>query len=438
MHSKKIGFIFLILIILSLTNTHILASAPTINSQSAIAIDADSGIVLYGKSINEKVYPASTTKILTAILALENLPLDKSVVVSKTAINIPWDSSSIYLKEGEIITVKELLYGLLLDSGNDAANVLAENVSGSISEFVKLMNSKLAKLGCNNTHFVNAHGYSDPKHYTTAEDMAKLLKYCIKNDTFLEIMSTKTYTMNETNKTKTKRYFSNTNRLIQKKSDSRYARYYEYCVGGKTGYTEESGRTLVTYGKKDNKNVIVTVFNGKDINGEDTRYTDAINLFEYAFNNFEKQTIAQSGDYSFSYINLENKLKYWIYIDGNLDMLLKGEDNIYEISYSLNVDDSKLPQVIESNNAINTSVGKIKFTVNLNNQIYNIEKDLKLNKIETISIYENINYYIIIPFIVLFLFLILIMLKLKKKNSHSKFNKEIEDCAKFARKSRRH
>ena len=202
-----------------------------INSKTAIAMDADSSIILYNKDMEKKVYPASTTKILTAILAIENLDLNKSVVVSKTAISIPWDSSSVYLKEGEIITINDLLYCLLLNSGNDAANVLAEAVSGSIPQFVELMNLKIEELGCTNTHFSNAHGYSDTNHYTTALDMAKIFNYCTKNKTFTNIISTKSYIVNETNKTNEKRYLNNTNRLILKKEDSIHARYYEYCIG---------------------------------------------------------------------------------------------------------------------------------------------------------------------------------------------------------------
>lgn len=205
----------------------------TINSKAAVAMDADSSVILYNKDMNKKVYPASTTKILTAILAIENLDLNKSVVVSKTAISIPWDSSSVYLKEGEIITINDLLYCLLLNSGNDAANVLAEAVSGSIPKFVELMNLKAEELGCTNTHFNNAHGYSDDKHYTTALDMAKIFNYCIKNKIFTNIISTKSYIVNETNITNEKRYLNNTNRLILKKEDSVHARYYEYCIGRK-------------------------------------------------------------------------------------------------------------------------------------------------------------------------------------------------------------
>ena len=188
-------FITLIFTIFSFVNVYG-STEPTIYSNSAIAIDADNLSVLYGKNINTTVYPASITKIMTAILALENLNLNDSVIVSKNAIKIPWDSSSIYLKEGEILTVKELLYGLLLNSGNDAANVLAEAVSGSIDEFIVLMNNKAKELGCSGTNFINAHGYSDDNHYTTALDIVKIFDYCIKNETFMEIISTKKYIIN--------------------------------------------------------------------------------------------------------------------------------------------------------------------------------------------------------------------------------------------------
>lgn len=418
MRNLKIGMFLLVITIMTSLNFYVYADMPNISSVSAVAIDADTGIVLSGKDVTKKVYPASTTKILTAILALENLDLDKSVVVSKTAISIPWDSSRIYLKEGEVVTVSDLLYGLLLESGNDAANVLAESVSGSISEFVKLMNTKLQELGCTNTHFANAHGYSDDDHYTTALDMAKILKYCIKNDTFIKIFSTKEYTMEATNKTNSKRYFTNTNRLIQTKEDSVYSRYYKYCIGGKTGYTDEAGKTLVTYGVKDNKNVIVTVFNGGTVEGIDARYTDAINLFEYAFNNFEKHVIANSSDYSFMYTNVENKLRYYISMDSNLELMLKENSGVKEFSYTLNIDDSKLP---EDTSDFSGTVGTIKFNMLLDNEVYEFEKDLKVTKIEELSIFETPNNLAtIITIIILLVILICIILFLvnsKKKNN---------------------
>lgn len=437
MQNKKICILFLLITIISTFNIYVFADIPNVISEAAVVIDADTGIVLGGKDVTKKVYPASTTKILTAILALENLDLNKSVVVSKTAIAIPWDSSRIYLKEGEVLTVKDLLYGLLLESGNDAANVLAESVSGSIKEFVKLMNDKLKELGCNNTHFANAHGYSDNDHYTTALDMSKILKYCIKNDTFVEIFSSKSYIMEATNKTKEKRYFTNTNRLIQTKEDSIYSRYYKYCIGGKTGYTDEAGKTLVTYGKKDNKNIIVTVFNGGTEDGKDARYTDAINLFEFAFNNFEKQTIAKSNDYSFQYTNLESKLRYYISMDSNLDLMLKENNGVKEFSYTVNIDDTKLPKDTEDKTT--NSVGTIKFNMLLDNEVYEFEKDLKVNNIEKLSILETSKKSIstIIVIVILTTILICIVIFLKGTKNKGKKRHTANTDFKYSRKRNR-
>ena len=226
-------------------------------SKAAILVDNDSGKILYGKNENERVYPASTTKVLTAILALEKLDLTSSVVVSKAAVNLPYGSSNAALKQGEVISVKDLLYGLMLKSGNDCANVLAEAVSGSIDSFVELMNNKLKELGCDNSHFANAHGYHEDDHYTTPIDMMKILSYAIKNENFVKLISTSSYTIGKTNKTDTERVYQNTNRLILTKDDSYLSRYYEYCIGGKTGYTDEAGRTLVAYAKKGDKNLII-------------------------------------------------------------------------------------------------------------------------------------------------------------------------------------
>ena len=356
----------------------------SVSSKSAVAMDLDSGIVLYSKNLNQKVYPASTTKILTAILAIENLDLNKSVTVSKTALEIPWDSSSIYLKKGEILTVEELLYGLLLNSGNDAANVLAEAVAHDIPSFVEIMNKKVKEIGCTNTHFNNAHGYSDDNHYTTALDMAKILSYCVKNDTFVKIFSTKSYIINETNKTKEKRYLSNTNRLIQTKEDSQYARYYKYCIGGKTGYTDEAGRTLVTYAKKDSKNIIVTIFGASSNSYVDVRYTDAINLFEYSFNNFEKVLVAESKNFNYNYINMNKRLKYNVMLKDDLEILAKSNADIKELSYNINIYDNKLNNYNIDSQINDEIVGKISFNITLNDETsaYSFDKPLYLNKID--------------------------------------------------------
>lgn len=411
-------FVVTLVIIFSSTNIFALEE-PTIYSKAAIAIDADSLTILYGKNIDTKVYPASITKIMTAILSIENLDLNKSVVVSKTALQIPWDSSSIYLKEGEVLTVNELLYGLLLNSGNDAANVLAEAVSGSIDNFVTLMNKKAAELGCTGTNFVNTHGYSHDDHYTTALDIVKIFDYCTKNDVFMQIISTKSYTINETNKTDSKRHLYNTNRLILTKEESVHSRFYEYAIGGKTGYTDEAGRTLVTIGEKDGKKVILAVFKAGQVDGKDARYTDAINLFEYSFNNYDKVQFANNKDFNFTYTNYNNKLKYNLEIQDTLELMLKSDEKITDVSYVINLNEDVLASLSETDTT-SSSVGDITYLVNTTQSSYESKYNLYLKDIVSFAIINNSNYGIWIIGFILAVVLITISLLTVIKRSKSK------------------
>lgn len=425
----KLNFKILLIILVFITCfSFVFASEiPNINSKTAVAMDADSSIVLYNKDMNKKIYPASTTKILTAILSIENLSLDKNVVVSKTAISIPWDSSSVYLKEGEIISINDLLYCLLLNSGNDAANVLAEAVSGDITTFVELMNKKAQELGCENTHFNNAHGYSDNNHYTTALDMAKILSYCIKNETFTKIMSTKSHIVDKTNKTDEKRYLSNTNRLIQKKEDNIHARFYEYCIGGKTGYTDEAGRTLVTFGKKDNKNVIVTIFGASSGGNRDVRYTDAINLFEYSFNNFNKTTIANKNNYNFNYINTDKRLNYSVGLKENFEIMCKN-NIIPNISYTIDIDDTNITN-LDENNFIEINVGTITFNFTYDDgNSYSAVQPLYLKDVTEYNVISPIDISNKIAIIVLgicvLILIVFVALNFKPKTKSNKISRK--------------
>lgn len=255
--------------------------------------------------------------------------------------------------------------GFCLLLGNDAAQVLAEAVSGSIDDFVELMNTKAIELGCTNTNFVNPHGYHDDLHYSTARDMMKILSYCIKNDTFIEITSTKDYTIEATNKTTEPRYLQNSNRLIETTEDSIYSRFYEYCIGGKTGYTEQAGRCLVSFGKKDDKYILTGTFNAmKDDDGQDAKFTDTINLYEYCFNNFNKNTIASKDSYSFNYTNEKVHTKYTLGIKEDIYALLSNDsDSLSEIEYTTDIYYDKL-NFKEDNANFDTSYGKITFTIN--------------------------------------------------------------------------
>ena len=340
---RKITLFFSVLLIYSSIS---FGTVPELFSTAATLVDADSGYVMASKNPNGKIYPASTTKVLTSILAIENLDVDSAVVVTKSGINIPWDSSKVYLKEGEVLSIKDLLYCTLITSGNDAANMLGEAVSGSIEEFVKLMNTKALELGCKNTHFVNAHGYHDKDHYTTAEDMAIILKYAMQNDTFREVCETKQYTVTKTNLSE-ERKLTNTNRLILSKSDSIYAFPYEYALGGKTGYTGEAGRCLVGWAKKGDKNLICCVFAAPTDGKEDKRYLDTIALFEYGFNNFEHKNIIDKSNYMFDIVDKQNEKKYVVGLNKDISILTVPEFKTREIGFSLDLDNSNIIKKIE-------------------------------------------------------------------------------------------
>ncbi len=411
-------------------------NVPNLNCKSAIIVDNDSGKLLFGVNENEKIYPASTTKVLTAILALENLDINSSTVVSQKAIDIPYDSSNAALRQGEVMTIKDLLYALMLKSGNDSANALAEAVSGDIDKFVVLMNQKAKDLGCTNTNFTNTHGYHDDNHYTTPSDMMKILSYAIENETFVNIFSTKEYVIEPTNKTSSKRTYDNTNRLILTKEDSYLSRFYEYCIGGKTGYTEEAGRTLVAYGKKDDKDLIIGVFNASASGREDVRYTDAINLFEYGFNNFSKYKILDKKDYSFSYVNYDNDIIYNYSLSEDIYTLVNDTDadELVTINYDVKLDYDKLNKYdINTSDYENQVVGKIKIDFRQNLSTYDKEYDLVLTGMEKIPFLSrkstqklliNIIYIIISIFVVILILKILIKMGRKKKKSKIPTNYE--------------
>ena len=241
-------------------------------------IDSETGDILFEKDSSKKLGMASTTKIMTGILAIENCKLDDVVTVSRHASYT--EGSSIYTKEGERISVKTLIYGLLLKSGNDAAVALAEHMAGSEEAFADMMNEKAKKLGLKNTHFVNPHGLYDPEHYTTAYELAMLARYAMKNKTFAEIVNTVQY-IEETDEQRDKHIVNNANKLIK---------MYEEADGIKPGYTPETGRTLVGSATKNGWRVITVTLNCADDWNEHKK------MFDYAFENYNLVTVAVKGE----------------------------------------------------------------------------------------------------------------------------------------------
>lgn len=248
-------------------------NAPEIGSGIGYVLEVNTGTVLYDKDGDVQAYPASITKIMTALLALREGDLNDIVTFSHEAVfSIPYGYSHIALDVGEQLTLEQALYAALLPSANEACYGIAEHMSGTLEAFANKMTETAKSLGATNTNFVNANGLHDENHYTTAHDMALIMREVIKIEKFTEIINTRNYYIPPTN-LKEERYILNTNELI--KTDSKY--YNEYVVGSKTGYTLPAGRTLVTYAKKDNVDIIVVIMQG---NGNSV-YEDTNTLIDY-------------------------------------------------------------------------------------------------------------------------------------------------------------
>ncbi len=273
-------------VLTDLTGLSGMPQAPSIEAPSAILIEAKSGAILYAKNADERHYPASITKIMTALLTIENCSLDETVTFSYRATHeLEENSSGIARTEGEEMSVRDCLYGLLIASANEVAQALAEHVSGTIEDFAVLMNQRAAELGCTNTHFANPSGLNSPEHYTSAHDMALIMREAVKNPTFLEVDSTTHYTIPATNKHSEPLVISMSHQLLLNG-----ANHYEYAVAGKTGYTSLAGYTLVTYAVKDDMELICVIMDGPT---SESRYTSTRALFDYGFNNFQMIQLSQ-------------------------------------------------------------------------------------------------------------------------------------------------
>ncbi len=319
----------------------------SISSPNSVVLDYETGKVLYEKNGNKKIYPASTTKIWTAYLVIKHVEnLDTPIEVTEDP-NV--DGSSMYLEKGEIFTVKELLQGLLIHSSNDAAELLAKYVSGTIEDFAELMNKEAKAIGAENTHFNNPHGLPDQKHYTTAYDMALMARVAMSNELIREIVNTKSITFKESNTPTSRRFvtrvFTNTNKFLNSNEEIMYKGKltdvkYDIVDGIKTGYTDDAGRCLLTSAVKDNMRVITAVFKdtGMDV------YVDSRTLIDYAFDNYYSQTIINKDDYADTKRVLFTKQKELFYQpEYNYKLVLeKGTNASDEYTADTNLD-YKLP-----------------------------------------------------------------------------------------------
>ena len=431
MKTKKFTLILTILIILitplcslkiSKTETqstsaevkHVLAQEVDfpIYSQGAVLMEASTGKVLYGKNENEKLYPASTTKILTAIIALEKYKLTDKVTANNSAVMaIPSGYSNAAIQPGEALTVEELLQLFLIHSANEVGYIFAEDISGSIDNFADLMNKKAKEIGCKNTHFTNPSGIHNVNHYSTAYDMALIAQYCMQNEAFRNIVAMPSCTIEPTDKYE-KRYFKNTNDLL----DSKSKYYYENAIGIKTGFTTQAKNCLIAGSKKDNMELITVVLGAEaTADGRSGRYVDTINLFDYGFANYKIQKI-NSANAEVQSLTIKNATKE----TKNLPVVLK--DNISAL-VPLNIDLSDLKYNVDINTEISAPIteGDVLGKITYNIDGINYSSDLVAE-----HGVEKFNYYLFglkIALVIIFSLILIKLIFFRKKKKRNKKNK---------------
>lgn len=260
-------------------------TGPAVSAEAAILMEAETGTILYAKNIHEELYPASTTKMLTCLIAVEQCALNERVDFSYEAVSsVPADGSNMGIDAGEYLTLEECLYGIMVASANEVANAVAEHVAGSLDEFAEMMNKRAAELGCQNTHFANANGLHDQDHYTSAYDLALIARAYFQNDVLRRIGNTASYHFSPSAGQPDDFYKSNRHLLINGTLS------YEGIIGGKTGYTDLAGNTLVTGCEQSGMRLICVVMK------EDSpmQFEDTEALFDYGYQNFTKANIADN------------------------------------------------------------------------------------------------------------------------------------------------
>lgn len=299
MKIKKLSLIYIFLYTLYYFNSSItilanqeVTTTPHIEAPVAVLMDAETGIIIYDKNMHEIKYPASLTKLMTALMLLEHADnnFNQRVFMSRNAVfSIPRGSSHIAMNEDETLSVDEALYAIMLESANEVSNAIAEHVAGDLDTFADMMTKRAHELGAINTNFTNAHGLHHNDHYTTAYDMALIMQELVKYEKFLEVINTKTYTIPPTEKQPLERILNNSHRMIQPGNF-----YHEYTIGGKTGFTNEALHTLATYGKKDEVSLIAVVLENQRL----VSYTDTKNLLDYGFTMFNNVEIFNTEDFA--------------------------------------------------------------------------------------------------------------------------------------------
>ncbi|WP_124067249.1 D-alanyl-D-alanine carboxypeptidase family protein [Clostridium sp. E02] len=344
---RKITVFFLCLFVLiSAHPTLIYASADwpsgvSVKAEGAILIDGDTGTVLWGQNIHKTYFPASITKVMTALLVIENCNLDETVTFSHDAVfNVESGSSNAGINEGDKLSVKDCLYALLLKSANESANALAEHVAGSREAFADQMNARAKELGCQNTHFANPSGLNNPEHYTSPYDMALIAKAAFENPVFEEIDSTTHYKLPPNSINKEGLSIHPGHKMIRKTPF-----YYPGVIGGKTGYTTLAGNTLITCAQKNGMKLITIILKGTT----PQYWTDTKNLLDFGFENFVS---LKAADYEKTYNSVTSDLNFSglsitkpeaLILDPDSHIILPKTADFYdahaELSYDISSDD---------------------------------------------------------------------------------------------------
>ncbi len=349
---KTLNILFLFLFCFTYTSVQAETTPPEINAEGSILIDASTGQVLFDKNANKVLEPASTTKVMTAIIALEKCNLNDEVTVQEDFTKI--DGTTVGLLKGDVVTVHELLLGLLLESGNDCANALADHISGNIDEFSKLMNAKAKELGATNTNFKNPSGLPDPEHTTTAHDLALFLREAIKNKDYLSITNTPSYTLVPRNNPERKIIFNNKNYMINK--NSRY--YYPFAISGKNGYTTKSNQTYVAAAEKDGHVLVAAFLNALN---KDQNFHDMQTVFNYGFDNYSLVHLYKKGD-EISQYKINDNLTIPVMSSQDIDYNVpKGDEN--KITSEVKIEDQDL-----SKESFNKGDDVLKGTIYVNNK----------------------------------------------------------------------
>lgn len=415
----------LLIIILSLytTSTYSATNDITTYSPTCLLMESKTGKIIYEKNAYEKTYPASTTKIMTAILALEHCELTDIATASYEAVfTVPVGYTNANIQVGEELTINQLLHVLLIPSANDAANVIAEHIAGSVESFSTMMNTKAQEIGCLNTNFVNPNGVHNANHYSTAYDLALMGRYAMQNETFRKIVETTIYTLPATNKyDKNDRVFGTTNTLLKEDTSDKVDNYYyEGTTGIKTGYTNPAKNCIVASAMKDGIEYIVVILGaGTTENGLSARNLDCITLFNYAFENYTVKTLNEACS------NLKTtKVSKASSATKNLNVVVEDEISVL---IKKDFDISTITPTVELNADLsapiqkNTVIGKI--TYNIDGNEYTSRLLAGSNVIES----NGFNTFLTICSILLVLFLLNKLLnsnsKKKKRRKRKKYNR---------------